>query len=168
MNTEISFRRATLSEEDFEAFYRIKCDPNNVVWSGFSTAPNHDKFKIWYEKQIIENIREIWFAVMEDVVVGFYYIIPCDEDCITGGYGVLSEYCGRGIGTRLMYERDQRCLQEGKVSVAWIAEENIASTKCMLKQGYRPQEDTEVRKILINNELKGGVFRKYIKIPDRK
>lgn len=168
MNTEISLRRATLSKEDFEAFYKIKCDPNNVLWSGFATAPDHDNFKIWYEKQIIENIREIWFAVLEGTLVGFYYIMPYDKDCITGGYGVLSEYAGRGIGTRLMYERNQRCQQEGKVSVGWVAEENIASTKCMLKQGYQPQEDTEVRKIWINKAFKEKTFRKYVKIPDSK
>lgn len=35
--SQLTYRLATLS--DFEDFYRIKCDKENIAWGGFTKAP---------------------------------------------------------------------------------------------------------------------------------
>ena len=40
----IEFRVAT--QDDFDDFFSLKSEPNNVFWSGFAAPPNRESFKI--------------------------------------------------------------------------------------------------------------------------
>ena len=53
----LTYRQAT--QGDYDDFYKIKCDPENVKWSGFASAPDYDRMKEWYEKQLYSETRTI-------------------------------------------------------------------------------------------------------------
>ena len=43
---ELTYKQATLS--DYDDFYKIKCDPENVKWSGFASTPDYERMKEWF------------------------------------------------------------------------------------------------------------------------
>ena len=43
------------SAHDFDAFYAIKADANNIKWGGFDKAPQKDTFERWYKLQLEPN-----------------------------------------------------------------------------------------------------------------
>ena len=43
---ELTYKIATI--EDYDDFYTIKCDPENIKWSGFATAPDYECMKEYY------------------------------------------------------------------------------------------------------------------------
>jgi len=52
---ELTYKQATLS--DYDDFYKIKCDPENVKWSGFASAPDYERMKEWFCKQLDSEKR---------------------------------------------------------------------------------------------------------------
>lgn len=54
---ELTYKQATLA--DYDDFYKIKCDPENVKWSGFASAPDYERMKEWYCKQLESEKRTI-------------------------------------------------------------------------------------------------------------
>ncbi len=67
-------RLALDNDGDFEDFYNIKSDSQNVIWSGFSAPPEKASFRNWYSHQINDNLcRDIYLVENKperDMVVG--------------------------------------------------------------------------------------------------
>lgn len=74
----LSFRLAV--EEDYDDFFKIKSDYNNVTWGGFLQKPDYEKFKIWFIQQInSKSNREIFIVKKENVSVGYFNLDNIDE-----------------------------------------------------------------------------------------
>lgn len=56
----LTYRLATLT--DFEDFYRIKCDKENIAWGGFTKAPERESFYDWYVQQLASDRRWIYLV----------------------------------------------------------------------------------------------------------
>lgn len=121
--------------EDYEDFYKIKCDPENVKWSGFASAPNYDKMKNWFYQQIKEKKRSIYLAYWNGDVCGFFYLDKLlYKDTEEIGYGVMTNFTGRGIGTALVEIGIKLC--KASELIAWVSENNRASERCFEKNGF--------------------------------
>lgn len=66
---QISYREAV--EADFDSFYKIKCDEENVKWSGFETKPEYTKLKDWFAQQLFSVKRKIYIVFADDVAIVF-------------------------------------------------------------------------------------------------
>ena len=124
---EFFYKIATF--DDYDDFYRIKCDPENVKWSGFATAPDYDRMKEWFRQQIDGDKRTIYLCYWEGDVCGFFYLDRLSkEDFEAASSGVLAEYTGRGIGSWMVKKRVELAEKEGASTISsWIADENTRS-----------------------------------------
>jgi len=55
---ELNFKKC--SEEDFEDFYILRCDKENIYWTGHDKEPNKDSLYEWYTEQLRRNDRMIF------------------------------------------------------------------------------------------------------------
>lgn len=156
--SELTYRMATM--DDYDDFYKIKCDPENVKWSGFPSAPDYDKMKEWFRQQLDCNKRSIYLCYLNGDVCGFFYLDKVsDEEFEAASSGVLSKYTGRGIGTMLVQKRIDITKELGaKTLTTWIADENPRSWKRFKKLGFKQTNTQDSRSI------GGGVriFHKWI------
>lgn len=134
---------------DYDDFYRIKSDPENVKWSGFPTAPDYNRMKEWFQQQLVNNKRNIYLCYWNGSVCGFFYLdylsLESGATAQEIGYGVLSEFSGKGIGTAILEKVTQIC--DTSLIVAWVSEKNRASERCFEKNGFEKQQKRELRKM---------------------
>lgn len=91
------------SADDFESFYAIKADANNIKWGGFDKAPQKDTFESWYIKQLAPcSKRKIFLLQVENKIVGFSSVNFTEPNKPELSYGVLSEEAGNGYGTEIL------------------------------------------------------------------
>lgn len=149
-SNEISLRRGLL--DDFEEYYRIKCQPSAVAWSGFAEAPDHERLRAWYSSKLEpESTRLIFMILVGAKIVGY-----CHVDVLGSGalewtaLGVSEQFQGRGIGAAAAVEL-VRILQSefGRVTIhGWACQENGVSCRMIESAGYKPTG--EQRTVLLN------------------
>jgi len=148
--------------EDYDDFYKIKCDPDNVKWSGFASMPDYERMKEWFAKQIGSDTRTIYLCYWEGKVCGFFYLDKLsDKEYEAASSGVLKDYTGRGIGTWMVKKRiDLAQYQGANVIFSWVADENAQSWKRFEKLGFQ-KTDEQVEKMI---DCFGGkkLFHKWI------
>jgi len=121
----LSFRLAV--EEDYDDFFEMKSDYNNIAWGGFLQKPDYEDFKLWFLKQIdSKSKRKIYIVKRENVSVGYFNLEYIDNITSEISYGVISEFTGLGIGTFIV--RSATTILDKKI-VAWVADDNIPSIK---------------------------------------
>ena len=95
---KLSYRLATI--EDFEDFYRIKCDKENIAWGGFTKTPEKESFYQWYLQQLSSESRWIYLVYEGPDCCAFFYVDKLEDGSYeAASSGVLTEYMGKGIGT---------------------------------------------------------------------
>ena len=148
------------TEIDYDDFFRMKSDYNNIAWGGFIQKPDNINFKIWYLKQIDSSSnRKIYIVKKESESVGYFNLEEVEENTLEISIGVLTEFSGIGIGAYMI--SSALTLAEGKRIIAWIAEDNIASIKSFKKNSFIKSDDRQIRDL----PLLGGehVFYKWVK-----
>lgn len=160
--SQLTYRLATLS--DFEDLYRIKCDKENIAWGGFTKAPEKDSFYQWYQRQLASDCRWIYLVYEHDAPCAFFYIDKVDKISYElSSSGVISQFTGKGIGSYTVRVRLE-IIQDigGKKCITWIAENNIASYKRFINEGFVRTKEYEIRNLpLLGGEHK---FYKWIKV----
>lgn len=145
---------------DFEDFYRIKADPDNIKWSGFLSAPEKNTFRNWFSEQIKKDDREIYLVYLENEphAVAFFYIDYFENKKFYTASGVLGSFTRRGIGTWMMQESDRIAFKKGyNTHLVIVSEFNIGSAKRFEKLGYEKTSEFEIR----NVPLAGGEQKFY-------
>lgn len=153
----LSFRLAV--EDDYDDFFKMKSDFNNIAWGGFLQKPDYERFKSWFMQQIDPgNKRKIYIVKKQNISVGYFNLEDVDEITSEISYGVISEFTGLGIGTFIV--RSATTILNKKL-VAWVANDNIPSIKCFEKNSFAKTDETQIR----NLPLLGGehVFYKWEK-----
>lgn len=145
---ELTYKLAT--SVDYDDFYKIKCDPENVKWSGFATAPDYERMKEWFRVQLGSGRRSIYLAYWNGEVCAFFYLDKLTEDEFeAASSGVVKDYTGRGIGTYLVKERIELAKAQGaKQLSSWIADENPQSWRRFEKLGFKKTDESEERMIV--------------------
>ncbi|MBY6198454.1 GNAT family N-acetyltransferase [Vibrio hangzhouensis] len=149
--------------EDYDSYYKIKCDPKNVEWSGFSTPPKYDVLKQRYEQFFSDEKQGLLLFESDNRVIGYVnYWVSADGREIETSHGALSEKTVKGLGTKMLrlaiahIEHGDNRLQAQSI-IGWVSEYNIASLQNVLRNGYKSTGETEIRQIG-SNEHK---FTKY-------
>ena len=146
---ELTYKQAIF--EDYDDFYKIKCDSENVKWSGFASAPDYERMKGWFCKQLESDRRTIYIAYWNGVVCGFFYLDKlAEQDAEEIGYGVLTDHSGKGIGTALVGTGVKLCKSNN--IIAWVSEKNRASERCFEKNGFSRIDTKENRFMSAFNE----------------
>ncbi|HEX8563147.1 MAG TPA: GNAT family protein [Flavobacterium sp.] len=155
------------TEQDFDAYYFLKSDEENIKWSGHEAAPDKERMLNWYLKNIKRNDRHFflfWDREYFDHVVGYLYmdVVGQKSDTIDTGHGVHSNCGGKGYGTQiigfaLQYATEN--LPQIHHFQGWIANDNIGSIKNVLKNGYYKTNETKPV-AFADGEMK--TFEKYM------
>lgn len=136
--------------EDFEGFYKIKCDHQNIKWSGFNTAPNYKNLREWYMLNLKNPLRKIFLVWRDEIeIVGFFYLdIISDTICEAASSGVLTCYTKRGIGTMTIQWREALALKLGANTIqTWVSENNSASFRRLEKLNWVKTDLFEYKEI---------------------
>lgn len=155
----IILRPATI--EDYEAFYAIKADANDVKWSGFDKAPHKENFRVWYLNQLAnDSDRKLYLLHVDSKIVGYSSVSYVIHDEPEISYGVLTEESGKGFGTEII-KRTTSLLNGGRIS-AWVSVNNKASMRCFEKAGFKRVDETEERNLALFEEPQ--LFYKWIMV----
>lgn len=144
----LSYKKA--SAEDFDDFFQLRSDEHNVLWTGHQHAPDKGKLRDWYDAQMNSRSRSIFLSYYMSAVSGYLYIDFVGLCCYEISYGVLSKFSGMGFCKRLVNFAVEVVRQESRAEteiLAWIAESNLASIKCITARGFLPGDCTEERTI---------------------
>lgn len=156
----MQFTYRLAKENDFEGFYKIKCDPQNVKWSGFMKSPNRESLLKWFITNMQNPKRHIYLVLCDDIkIVGFFYVdIISDKICEAASQGILTGYTNIGLGTRTLEWSGEIGEKNGAELIqTWVSENNIASYRRLEKLNWRKTEEFECKDV----PLAGGVQRFY-------
>lgn len=134
-----------LTNSNFPNYYEIRCDDKNVLYTGHSKMPEYDRLKEWAE-DVIKEGKNIYLAEYNNVYVG-YLQFDIKDKVAEIGYGVYYKYNNKGIGTAIiencinMIEDVHTDIEE---IIAWIAEFNEPSMKCVLHNNFMEIENTKM------------------------
>jgi RimJ/RimL family protein N-acetyltransferase len=130
--------------EDFDAFYELKCEDNNIHWSGHKNAPDRDKLLKWYRENIANPDRYFLMFFTDETrndFIGYHYldVVGPEKDTIDTGTAVLRRHGGKGYGTAMIkfgleYAREHLPFIQG--FQGWIASDNVRSIPMVLSNGY--------------------------------
>ena len=151
----------------FDDYFLLRCDRNNVLWSGHKQVPDFDRLKDWYLKNIVREDRLFFLAyqnITEGGILGYLYmdIIGIKKDVIDIGYGVHQSMNGKGYGTEIInfacnYWKSN--LRNIKLIEAWVAVKNIGSIRVFIKNGFVKTEETKY--MLFEKTGENELFQKY-------
>lgn len=126
--------------ENYDEYYKIKSDENNIYWTGWSNKPNYDNLKNFFVDTISNLItikdRRIYLAYENNTVIGYIYIDYIDDETFALSPAISSEFQGKGYGKQIIGLGIKEGLKLGfKNMEAYIREDNIASQKCFEYNG---------------------------------
>lgn len=159
----VQYKLAVL--ENFDDFYKLKSEPGNIFWSGFSNQPDYEGFKSHYQKELECEDRRIVFLYIDNEIAGYVAITFDNVNKTTEtAHGVLSSFGGRGLGKRLIkyaVEYSIEKIPQADNIIGWIAEDNFGSIKNVLSNDYTKTDEFEFRRFQqLENKVK---FNKYIR-----
>lgn len=141
----MSIRLAT--RDDYDGYYKIKCDSQNIIWGGFEKAPDYCKFRDVFLNRLDSPYRREYVCVDDQTIVG-YLAAVLEENHVEISYGVLAEASGKGVATALI----KYVLSEfpNKEVVAWVSEHNKGSERCLVKNGFVRLNEIETRSLALS------------------
>jgi RimJ/RimL family protein N-acetyltransferase len=151
---------------DFDSFYFLKCDEENIYWTGHKSKPEKQNLEKWFNEQLQRKDRIIFLAkdLINDEVVGYLYldIVGDSKNIIETGHGVHSKFKGNGLGTKIISLAIQYTKENlhyiDKID-GWILENNIGSIQNVLRNGYSQTDET--KKVFVESTNKEEFMRKY-------
>lgn len=170
---EIEIRNAV--ETDFDFFYSIKCDEDNMYWSGHNEGPMRDSLYAFFSSQIqnqdVLHKRTIYIVVekSDGKRAGYLYLDPISSDSAEISIGILQAFSGRGFGRKAVCALCELAWSIGFKSIyALIREDNLRSQRMFEHAGFKKTEqyqyqfiqnmDCEVKMIRFENIRKGDAM----------
>lgn len=143
--SELTIKPATAG--DFEFYYMLKCEQENIYWSGFRSAPEKDSLHMWFMHKLEytgtrDNYRlYIISASIGQLIVKVGYLsIHKSDRCENGceiSIGIAEAFMGRGMGTRAIQAAADECGRIGWQQVlAYIRKDNARSHAAFTKAGF--------------------------------
>lgn len=142
---DVTLRPATAG--DYAFFFRLKCDVDNIVWSGHTRPPEWLRMQAWYGENSGEaSRRTIYIGECGERRIGYIYIDD-HETRLELTLGVATSEAGRGMGRSLiaLAVRIFEAAGEQRSVEAWIFEENTASIQAFEAVGFRREENRQSR-----------------------
>jgi RimJ/RimL family protein N-acetyltransferase len=139
---------------NYEEFYAIRSEPNNLFWTGYDQAPDFESFKSWYANRLEDPNRRIYLLWEEDKCLGALNI-----DLYKGhafiGYSIITNLQGQGLATFMVQQSEAIIAEIKSINEvkAWINFQNVGSIKVCEKNGFYKSETTETRNRFGKEEL---------------
>jgi len=147
---------------DFEALLALKSQKDAIRWSGFTTAPDRDKFLVYYRERVLGNPNtQIMFLHDDEIeghpIVGYIqYDILSVEDIEMRGSVIKKSYQGTGAYVAMSNLLSELLKGQGyKRAIGWVSEKNASSLANTTERGWIKTEEFEIR----NLPLLGGEHR---------
>lgn len=134
-------------ERDFSTFFRLRCDPLNIVWTGFTCPPSWTGLRNWVESEIQSAARRIFLVEQSGNPVGYAYAIRTDSGIQTA-IGIAQDASGRGVGRRALAQLVKRLPKDRDWQppyTAWICLDNHASIRAHEAAGFRSDPEGRTR-----------------------
>ena len=161
----ISIRYAAI--DDFEFFYEIKCEENNIFWTGHDDKPLREELFSFFQTAVKESSqkekRKIYIVENGKLKIGYLYIIP-NGNSFELSSAISQKFQGKGYGKKAI----ALGLEEGKAlgyrkMIGSIREDNIASMKAHIACGVRVTEDYNLVYIpKLNRKVKMYIIEKNL------
>lgn len=141
-------RKAEL--RDYDDYYLIRSEKNNLYWTGYEQPPDYQLFSSWFSDRLKDPTRDIYLLFVNEECAGSLHIDYYDEEIFIG-YSVREKFTARGFGTILVREAvslSKKAKEEKnkiKYIRAWINSLNIASVKVVEKNGFFVTQNKEIR-----------------------
>lgn len=137
----------------FNDFFAIKCEPMQIRWGGFTSAPDKSSFRVWFDKQLISEKRKIYFGISSGSLLGYVYLDFINSDTVELTDAVSTAYQGMGIATEMIFQSCEIAKGCGyKFIRAWVSIANKASQKVFEKNGFNLTGHSEQRSLpMIDN-----------------
>lgn len=130
----VALRPAT--EQEFVAFFRIKCDVDNIVWSGHAGPPDWASLEQWYRRNLSgATNRQMMLAHASGRAVGYAYLDD-HGDRMEATVGVAAGEAGHGLGRSILRETARLVESSGRTLEAWIFPENRGSVRAFEAAGF--------------------------------
>jgi RimJ/RimL family protein N-acetyltransferase len=129
-------RRAVFS--DFPAMFDMKCDPEDVRWSGFATAPTWENLFNWFTKAIDDPDRLLFMVMVDGHTAGYCNWRRWTDDWFEPSSGTLPRFRNRGIARDARTEciKFIRTQHPNAKFECWISINNISAQKSAMKNGF--------------------------------
>lgn len=134
---------------DYDGYYQIKSDENNVFWGGWTSAPDYEAFKNVFFSRISNPQRREYVCIIDGQISGYLAAVILDSK-VEISYGVKSSFSGQGIATALIGFAVGEFTD--KTIIAWVSEKNIGSQKCLLKNGFLKSEELERKSLQLDKD----------------
>ena len=163
---DIEIRKA--ADADFDFFYSVKCDEDNMYWSGHSLRPKYDILYAFFTSQTrhqdVFNQRTI-FIVEEKQSgksAGYLYLDPIGNDAAEISVAIVQSFSGRGFGRQAVCALCKFAWDYGfKNMSAMIREDNLRSQKMFTHAGFQRTDIYEYQFIQnLNKDVKMIKFEK--------
>ncbi|MDR1522246.1 MAG: GNAT family N-acetyltransferase [Streptococcaceae bacterium] len=153
---------------DFDFFYNIKKQSENIYWTGFNSPPNVDGLFKWFysiiEKQTKSENRKIYIIKLlcDDLVekCGYMYLDYINNNQCNASIAVSNKFMNFGIGTKAINEFCIIARKMGfKEVIAEIREDNFKSQKIFSNNGFINIKESKKKKL--ENQLQKINMFKY-------
>jgi RimJ/RimL family protein N-acetyltransferase len=163
---EIEIRKA--AETDFDFFFSIKCDEDNVYWTGHILPPLRDNLYRFFCSQIQHQdlvTRRTIFIVerkRDGASVGYLYLDPTGKDSAEVSIGIMRPFSGRGLGRQAVRELCNLAWKFGFENIfAMVREDNLRSQRMFQHAGFKKTEIFQYQFIQnLNQKVKMFKFEK--------
>lgn len=83
--------------DDFEDFYKMRCEDSNIEWSGHEQCPDYKYLLKWYQCELKRTDRQIYLYHVNNHIVGYLYLDCLNNDEYEVSYSVAESYRRGGV-----------------------------------------------------------------------
>ena len=126
---------------DYEEFYKLKCQKDSVIWSGFEKEPDKELFKQYVQTALIDNPKNHLFLLKDTQtgeVMGYCQFNEEGDGIAEGrGSGLFKKFQGCGLASVMDTLLVEKAREYGmKYMYAWCSEKNVVSMNALVDAGF--------------------------------
>jgi len=141
---KIEIKKATIL--DFDFYYKVKSEPDNIYWTGHSKAPNYEELKKWYYNTIMFNNKKIiYIPFYQDQRIGYLYVDIKDKNVVELPMGISKKYEGTGLAYYVFKKFIELVVRDynNPRFEFWIFKSNLASKMLCTANGFIATKETK-------------------------
>lgn len=152
------------SESDFSTYYKLKCQEDAILWSGFKSKPNEQVLYNHFENRILKSDNIIIYYLKDnDSIIGYAQAtIINDEEVEFSATNIFGEFQGQGYlqDMTILFLKEMK--RKGfKRILGWASERNKPAEFNLKFNKFVKTEEFEIRSMpLLGGEHK---FYKWVK-----
>jgi len=142
---KIIIRLATAA--DFPALFMLRCEENNINWTGSAGCPQRQKIEDRLSDQIKDPNEILLAADLGRCLISYAHVHIINETLVETAIAVSGSFSGRGLGRAIIKNiaKGMHLKNSGIRINAWIFPENQASVKAHEAAGYEFDSTPEPR-----------------------